>query len=86
MQNEGKSEEVTSFGESGNQITGALHEENLIKNGNYSVNKRLNSKGKVEVKEKGKGKKPDQQSKDNNLHNLDDRYHSDDKSIQYQQD
>ena len=41
-------------------------------------------KGKVEVKEKGK--KPDQQSKDNNLHNLDDRFHSDDKSIQNQQD
>ena len=60
MQNERKSEEVTSFGESGNQITGALHEENLIKNGNYSVNKRLSAKGKVEVKEKGK--KPDQQS------------------------
>ena len=55
MQNEEKSEEVTSFGESGNQITGALHEEDLIKNGNYSVNKRLSSKGKVEVKEKGKG-------------------------------
>ena len=41
MQNEGKSEEVTSFDESGNQITGALHEENLIKNEDYSVNKRL---------------------------------------------
>ena len=52
-----KCEEITLFGESGNQITSAMHEENLIKNGNYSVNKRLNSKGKVGVKEKGKGKK-----------------------------
>ena len=50
-----KCEEITLFGESGNQITSAMHEENLIKNGNYSVNKRLSSKGKVEVKEKGKG-------------------------------
>ena len=36
-----KCEEITLFGESGNQITSAMHEENLIKNGNHSVNKRL---------------------------------------------
>ena len=46
---------VTSFGESGNQITGAVHEKSLIKNGNYSVNKWSRLKGKVKVKEKGKG-------------------------------
>ena len=41
MQNEARCEKITSSDESGNQITGALHEENLIENEDYSVNKRL---------------------------------------------
>ena len=74
-----KCEEITLFGESGNQITSAMHEENLIKNGNHSVNKRLSQKGKVEVKEKGKGKtRP--AVKRHNVNNLNDRSHHDDQS------
>ena len=58
MQNEGKSEEVTSFGESGNQITGALHEEDLIKNGSYSVNKRLSAKRESRGEREGEKTRP----------------------------